>query len=380
MIDDVTLAGRFAQPVENFEPSFTVKKQASGVPPGDWGAVTGRGYIMMIAPDCLNFEIKFSVPRCINETGINWPLHPVQHLPLAAIVRELLLWLSLPADSKNTELLLNILTTRCVVRRIAYALDLRVDDVHGTIMALHEGVQGRIPNLWGKPASGFQVQSAGTRLMVYDKAKQIRAKARRGSSDQNYSRPDRATLRAASEEARNTLRIEVTLTNATAVRTFSGAPDGLLPNFGWAVQDEVGAYAILKGLRELGVYKEGIEVNDKVEFGSVVRALVAATRGRGYARGGREARGSAILNAAGVYLLQRTMDNRQIRELLSMSESSLYWHRRLLRQAGLFFDPGEARALDNLRRGITETVGPDLPEWMMLSEPTASDITRTPWI
>lgn len=377
MIDDITLAGRFSQPVENFEPSFTVKKQASGVLVGDWGVVSGRGYMMMVAPDGLNFELKLSVPRCINETGINWPLHPVHQLQLAEVVRELLVWFSLPSDPGITQRFLDILTRRCVVRRIAYAIDVRVDDVHGTIMALHEGVQGRVPQLWGKPPSGFQVETAGTRLMVYDKAKEIRAKSWRGSSE--YSRPDRATLRAASEEARNTLRIEVTLVNSEAVRKFSNAPAGFLPTLGWVIQDEVGTYAILKQLRVLGLYKEEIEVDDKVDFASVVRALVGATRGRGYARGGREARGSAILNAAGVYLLQRTMDNRQIKELLSMSESSLYWHRRLLRQAGLFFNPNESRAVGNLQRGITEAVGPDLPEWMMLSEPTASDLTRTPW-
>lgn len=379
MIDDITLAGRFSQPVENFEPSFTVRKQASGVLMGDWGAVSGRGFIMMIAPDSLNFEIKFSVPRLINHSGINWPLHPVQGLHLGGVVRELLAWLAQPVNPRNIALLLDILTRQSVVRRIAYALDIQVEDVHGTIMALHEGVQGRVPKLWGKPASGFEIESAGTRLMVYDKAKEIRVRARRGSSDQHYSRPDRATLRGASEEARNTLRIEVTLTNAEAVRKFSAAPAGLLPNMGWVIQDEVGAYAILKQLRLLGLYKEDIKVDDKVEFASVVRALVVAIRGRGYARGGREARGSAILNAAGVYLLQQTMDNRQIRELLSMSESSLYWHRRLLRQAGLFFKPSESRAVANLQRGITEAVGPDLPEWMMLSEPTASDLIRTPW-
>lgn len=321
-------------------------------------------------------DLRLSIPRLLNTSGMNYPIPPLAQWDSVKTAQEVVEWVGIekPRRERVAHVLARLWRTSWGVRSVAFAVDVYSGNVPDVLRALSNNKQRSPSQTWGGlQPEGIQWQSSMRRVQLYDKSREIENRIPRLHRDPDSSAVSRETRKVVASHARSHIRFEVTLRGATQVRRLAGLEGGLLPTLDWVGRTEVGAYALTKEARALGLSPyptkappDPWEACDTLDGSPIINnaAPSKSTRcinDRPHIRvrpqasvteltrqiallssalaGGRSQRSSAtatrILSAATFALVSQHMTREQLQRELRMTDSVYYDQRRFLEGLGL---------------------------------------------
>lgn len=176
--------------------------------------------------------IRLSVPKFINESRVNFPLHSGE----GRRWERLGIYIGSALGLQAVDLL------RCAVLRADFAVDLRVSDPIATIQALGclRRKWGARLELIGRPVpSTIRWRSNAVSVQFYAKDVQLRAKADRADKEEQRER-----FLQVADRAVRVLRFEVSLRRPPALRSAFDVPSGHLPTLSFVLSQEASSRAL----------------------------------------------------------------------------------------------------------------------------------------
>jgi len=374
-------------------------------------------------------DLRLSVPRLVNKSGLNYPIPPLSAWDPLKTAQEVVGWLDLePRVARRLPAYLaEHWLTDWGVRSVAFAVDVYSSSVPDVLRALYSHRERSRGQAWGGPQpEGIQWESSRRRVQCYDKAKEIENKIPRLLRSRSSTSTERSVRQLVAQHARNHIRFEVTFRGSQQVRRLAQLEPGLLPNLSWIGMWEVGAFVLTKEARALGLQPGLSDAKEETWFPcstndeslavqhqlicesdrcvgepslpSVRNGASMMELAREIARlsegtpGGRSRRNSAhasrILSAAGFAAVSQQMPREQLQREFRMSDSVYRDHRRFLTDLGLTVLGGDGledhRRLASFAEDLFLEIGGPVdsisaPPRAEASSEGPAQVVRAPW-
>lgn len=226
-----------------------------------WQLLKVMGAVAFHQPDFGLLRVKLSIPRLNYAPSSPWtynfPLCPSPwSLDLDDVASQILGALGVSYD-EDPVAKLGLLGAG--VTKVAYAYDAKTSDGEETIIAvkrLRRSHARQAQDFYrpGQPPHAFQFEANDRRLMFYRKDEEVLAHIRplRGRH-REYGQLAKAVRDELVDQARNVVRIELTLKNTKSVRGVWGLSGGRLPTLKAMLREDVGSYLLNQELLETGL-------------------------------------------------------------------------------------------------------------------------------